>query len=270
MKHGVLNNFLPSFKHFRNQSMEWTEEHDVFLCREVLLLDPFQYPYRSKERGDVWGQVAINLNSSNHPKFKVSKRSVRDRLTLLQSRYKEKMKREEMASGIDCEETELDRALEEIIEKEKASESSRNEGSSAQVKKDKEAAEEQRLKAMERLGQTTKRQVEADGKEMTPKKSRRSGSETLEYLRDKFQSESQYKKQELALRVKEQESRDAQQKIMVEQQRQMQQQQNELLKIMQKQQAKQEEQIQNFQMVFLQQQQQQSQILMSLLDKKNT
>jgi len=124
---------------------------------------------------------------------------------------------------------------------------------------------------MERLGQTTKRQVEADGKEMTPKKSRRSGSETLEYLRDKFQSESQYKKQELALRVKEQESRDAQQKIMVEQQRQMQQQQNELLKIMQKQQAKQEEQIQNFQMLFLQQQQQQqSQILMSLLDKKNT
>lgn len=219
----------------------------MFLCREVLLLDPFQYPYLSKERGDVWGQVAINLNSSNHPKFKVSKRSFRDRLTLLQSRYKEKMKREQMASGIDCEETELDRALEEIIEKEKASESTRNEGSSPQVKKDKEGS-----------------------KEMTPKKSRRSGSETLEYLRDKFQSESQYKKQELALRVKEQESRDAQQKIMVEQQRQMQQQQNELLKIMQKQQAKQEEQIQNFQMVFLQQQQQQSQILMSLLDKKNT
>ena len=170
-----INSFLQSFKHFRNQSMEWTEEHDVFLCREVLLLDPFQYPYRSKERGDVWGQVAINLNSSNHPKFKVSKRSVRDRLTLLQSRYKEKMKREEMASGIDCEETELDRALEEIIEKEKASESSRNEGSSAQVKKDKEAAEEQRLKAVERLGQTTKRQVEADGKDVKPKKSRNFG-----------------------------------------------------------------------------------------------
>ena len=117
MTHGVLNNFLPSFKDFRNQSMEWTEEHDVFLCREVLLLDPFQYPYRSKEGGDVWGQVAINLNSSNDPKFKVSKRSVRDRFTLQQSRYREKMKREEMASGIDCEETELDRALEEIIEK---------------------------------------------------------------------------------------------------------------------------------------------------------
>ena len=67
--------------------------------------------------------------------------------------------------------------------------------------------------------------------------------------------------------LKEQESRDAQQKIMVEQQRQMQQQQNELLKIMQKQQAKQEGQIQSFQMLFLQQQQ--SQILMSLLDKRH-
>ena len=70
---------------------------------EVLLLDPFQYPYRSKERGDVWGQEAINLNSSNHPKFKVikvRKRSVRDKLTLLQPRYKERMKREEMASGM--------------------------------------------------------------------------------------------------------------------------------------------------------------------------
>ena len=70
------------------------------MCREVLLLDPFQYPYHSKERGDIWGQEAINLNSSNHPKFKVRKRSVRDRLTLLQSRYKERMKREEMASGM--------------------------------------------------------------------------------------------------------------------------------------------------------------------------
>ena len=104
----------------------------------------------------------------------------------------------------------MDRALEEIIERGKASESSRNEGSSAQVKKDKEGAEEQRLKAVERLDQTTKRQVEAGGKEMTPKKSRRSASETLEYLRNKFQSDSQYKKQELALRVKEQKSRDAQ------------------------------------------------------------
>ena len=179
--------------------------------------------------------------------------------------------KEEKASGIDCEETKLDRALEEIIEKEKASESSRNDCSSAQqVKKNKAAEEEQRLKAVERLGQTAKRQAESGGKEVKPKKGRRSGSETLEYLRDKFESESQYRKEELSLRAKEQESIDAQQKIMVEQQRMMQQQQSELLKIMQTQQMKQD---QSFQMMFLQQQQQQSKVMMTLLDsatKKNT
>lgn len=67
------------------------------------------------------------------------------------------MKQGEKATGIDCEETELDRALEEITEKQKASESSKNDCSSAQpVKKDKEAVEEERLKAVERLGQTAK------------------------------------------------------------------------------------------------------------------
>ena len=105
------------------------------------------------------------------------------------------------------------------------------------------------------------------------KKARRSGSETLVYLRDKFEHESEYKKEELALRVKELENKDAQQKMMADQQKLIQQQQHDMLQMMQKQQAKQDEQIQSFQMMFLQQQQQQSKIL-SLLEsatsKKNS
>ena len=101
--------------------MDWLEDHDLFLCREVLVMDPFQYPYRSKERGDVWGQLVIQLNSLTYPVYKVGKRSVRDRLTLLQNRHKEKIGDEERDSGIDCEETELSRALEEINEKELSS-----------------------------------------------------------------------------------------------------------------------------------------------------
>ena len=54
-----------------------------------------------------------------HLKFKVSERSLRDRLTLLQQKYKAKMRMEEAASGIDFEKTKLDKASEEIIEKEK-------------------------------------------------------------------------------------------------------------------------------------------------------
>ena len=99
--------------------MEWSEKHDILLCREVLVLQPFEHPYRSKERGEVWPKIAINLNGLKQPTFKVSKRSVRDRLTLLQSRFKEKIRRGEGAPGIDCEESELDQALEEILTKRK-------------------------------------------------------------------------------------------------------------------------------------------------------
>ena len=130
--------------------MEWSEKHDVVLCREVLLMEPYQHPYRSKERGDVWNQIALNLNGLDDPKFTVNKRSVRDRLTLLITKHKAKMRQEENASGIACEETELDRALEEIIDKEKLS----NEKSSEAKNKEKEekaAAEEHRKRAMERL-----------------------------------------------------------------------------------------------------------------------
>ena len=99
------------------KDMKWTEKHDITLCRDVLVMEPYQYPYRSKEREDVWNNIAINLNGLDHPKFKVSKRSVRDRLTLLITKYKAKVREEENASGISCEESELDQALEEIIDK---------------------------------------------------------------------------------------------------------------------------------------------------------
>ena len=75
----------------------------------------------------MWGQIALNLNSRASPTSKVSKRSVRDRLTLLQTKYREKIKEEERDPGIDCEETQLDAAVEEILDKEKAVDMERNE-----------------------------------------------------------------------------------------------------------------------------------------------
>ena len=58
--------------------MKWTEDHDLKLCGEVLLLEPFRHPKNSKERGEIWSQIALNLSTLENPKFKVSKRSVRD------------------------------------------------------------------------------------------------------------------------------------------------------------------------------------------------
>lgn len=90
--------------------MGWSDKHDRTLCREVLVKEPYQYPYRSKERGDVWNNIAINLNGLDHPRFEVNKRSVRDRLTLLTTKYTAKVYKEENASAISCEQSELDQA----------------------------------------------------------------------------------------------------------------------------------------------------------------
>ena len=122
----------------------------------------------------MWAKIAINLNGLKQPTFKVSKRTVRDRLTLLQSKFKEKIRIEDGASGIDCEESELNQALEEIIDKGKDAEAGRKENGGTQQENQKLAADEQRKKAMERLGETQKRKRSVDEK---VKKSRKSGIE---------------------------------------------------------------------------------------------
>ena len=251
--------------------MKWSEEHDLMLCRDVLVVEPYKYPKQSKERGELWGEIALNLNGISSPKFSVSKRSVRDRLTLLLTRYKEKIRKEEKGSGIACDdETEIEIALSEIIEKEQAADLERKENSNTLTKKnenDKASAEETRIKAMERLGQTKKRNADASCNEVTKPKSRRSITEAVQILKEKFENEKEIRKEEMALKVKGQENKAAQYQVLMEQQKQNQQQYQDVLKIMTEQQQRQEQQLQNFQMLFLQQQQQQSQILMGLLEK---
>ena len=176
--------------------MEWSESHDLALCGEVLLLEPLKYPKRSKKRGEIWGRIAVNLNSVNSPKSKVSKRSVRDRFTLLRTKYKVKIREEERASGIDCEETQLDAALEEITEKERAADLERNDKAGVVNKKnesEKASAEEVRKQAMERLGKTQKRN--ADSGEEKSKKYRKRSSDAVEYLKEKFQEEKELRKE---------------------------------------------------------------------------
>ena len=91
---------------------------------------------------------------------------------------------EEAASRIDCQETKLDKALEEIIEKEKAATDAR----SLQEACEKAAAKEHRNRAVERFGWNqecweTRRKRNAekqDEKAQTAKKGRRSTSEVGE------------------------------------------------------------------------------------------
>ena len=125
-------------------------------------MEPYQHPYKSKEREDVWNQIVVNLSGLDHPKFKVYKRSMRYRLTLLITKHKAKIRYEENTTGITCEEAEVVHlALEEIIDRKSWSTKKRSEVK----KKEREegaAREQHRQSAMERLGhhQTVKRHFE--------------------------------------------------------------------------------------------------------------
>ena len=50
------------FRMFIFRIMVWNNEKDKLFCREVLIREPYQYKARSKERGNVWKQIADCLN----------------------------------------------------------------------------------------------------------------------------------------------------------------------------------------------------------------
>ena len=91
--------------------MRWTEEHNIVLCREVLVVQPYQYRPKSAERGSAWTSIANELNAVQEIRFCVTQKAVRDRMKLLVERHKKKTRDEESASGISPEQSEIDEAL---------------------------------------------------------------------------------------------------------------------------------------------------------------
>ena len=176
--------------------MEWTKQHDKALLGEMIINDLFQYKKGTPERGQLWDSIAGNLNAMDYPKFKVAKRSCRDRWTLLRTKYKRRMLEEIQA--IDAEVGELDEILEDLVEKEDAAIDSDKDGKK-KAEADKKAAEEIRMKAMERFGNTSKRGRE-DGEEGAKEKKRRSGRDAIEFLREKAKLEHSLREEELQLR----------------------------------------------------------------------
>ncbi|XP_058968481.2 mRNA export factor GLE1-like [Pocillopora verrucosa] len=132
------------------------------LCREILVVDPFTGTKKGTvARGTRWEEVAKNLNKIQQIYFKVDKRAVQDRYNLLSKELRNKLKREEKESGIETDMTEVEMALEELIEKEDAAETEQKVVENQKKVKDsqdRENAESVQKKAMERLGQTQKRQ----------------------------------------------------------------------------------------------------------------
>ena len=186
--------------------MDWTEDHDVILCREVIVCDIFQHKPGSRERGSTLEKIASSLNQLEMPWFKVDQRSLRDRLKKLLAQFVSKKNEEEKASGIHVEIREIDELLQEIYDRRHEWEVTFNEQSEEKSKKndaEKKSAENIRFRAMERLTEIKKRES-SSGEEETPRKQpRSSGSDTISYLREKSEKDFTLREQELVLREKE-------------------------------------------------------------------
>lgn len=99
--------------------MEWTDDHDILLLREMIASELFQFKKGSPDRGKIWESIQERLNKLDNPKFMMKERKgVRDRWNLLQAKFKRTQREELQASGIDCELSEKDALIEELCEKE--------------------------------------------------------------------------------------------------------------------------------------------------------
>ena len=171
--------------------MTWTEEHDIMLCREILTEEPFNFKHGSREWGRCWDHIADTLNKVDQLKFNVDQRAVRDRFVKLEKAFKKKTREELRASGIAPNEpSELDQALEEIIEKIHFAEQQK-EASCAEkqqeIEKEKETAEAVRRRAMERLS-------ESRAREGCRKRKGGETSEYVGYLREKREVDMKVRK----------------------------------------------------------------------------
>ena len=74
--------------------MEWTGQHDVLFCREILAVELFKTKKKTTtHRAELWTKIAENLNGYDNPKFKVSKRAVRDWCGIISAKHKKENKR---------------------------------------------------------------------------------------------------------------------------------------------------------------------------------
>ena len=231
--------------------MEWTEQKDVMLAREILLCEPFKYRAGSKERGSVWSQIATNLNT--HPGFTVSQRAVRDRFGILEKKAKKRKREIENGTGISPEDSELDLALEEIIEKWEAADQEfqlDNQSKAKKLEKDKETAEEMWRMSLKTRGASKKRKSDPDGSAEEERcKKRRGGSDTVQFLKKHSEMDLRFKGEEL-------EAKKSEQSLLTEQQKQQQLQQQQM-----------QQQLQQMQTMFMESQKQQAQLMATLFQK---
>ena len=125
-------------------------------------LKKFSYlRHGTEERGKAWERISESLNSRTEF-FKVSQRSVRDRYSVLEKKYKQKQREEERASGIETDKTEIDKAIRDIIEQFDEGKQAFKRASEEKIKlveEESSKAQEMRRQSLETFAETKKDQM---------------------------------------------------------------------------------------------------------------
>ena len=186
------------------QKMSWTPEHDVLLCREVLLEEPFRFKRGSRERGQKWERIADNLNAVDRLHFSVDQRAVRDRCLKIERKFRQKVEKEERTGSINLNPTELDHLMKDVVERSEA------------AHEDLERGEERSAQNMEREGESpgslrkrpAERLLEARHRDCLdfPNKRQRTNEDhqnLLQYLREKNEIDLRIRMDECELKQRE-------------------------------------------------------------------
>ena len=99
--------------------MIWSEEHELMLCREIVLHEMCQHKDGSRERGQSLDSIVVSLNSVTTIWFKIDQRAFSDKIKKLLQLYSTKRNKKECSFGVGPEDTELDYLLQEIYERKK-------------------------------------------------------------------------------------------------------------------------------------------------------
>ena len=67
--------------------MVGTEKHDVLLCREILVIEPYRFRTGTREKGQAWDKIAKNLNCIEGSRLVVEQRGVRERYAKLERNF---------------------------------------------------------------------------------------------------------------------------------------------------------------------------------------
>ena len=138
--------------------MQWSDDKDLEMMKEMAANGIFSYKSGSRERGQLLQTIVTHLDSLYG--FLVTKRSVRDRFTTLMRKYKARMNKEVKGSGTAGDEpSEYEILIEDLIQL--SGESDLKQESAAEEKKnaleiEQQKAIEVRQQAMERIGEMKK------------------------------------------------------------------------------------------------------------------